>query len=120
MRDKAIMELFYSSGLRLDELVGLDIAQLDLADRTVRVLGKGRKTRIVPVGRKAVDALRAWLRERAALAGVGRDRAVRRPEWLAAEASRRAAAHRVLGAAQGPAEPRASAPFPPFVRHASA
>jgi integrase/recombinase XerC len=69
MRDKAIMELFYSSGLRLDELVGLDMAQLDLADRTVRVLGKGRKTRIVPVGRKADEALRVWLRERPALAG---------------------------------------------------
>jgi len=68
VRDKAIMELFYSSGLRLDELVGLDIAQLDLADRTVRVLGKGRKARVVPVGRKAVEALRTWLRERVALA----------------------------------------------------
>jgi integrase/recombinase XerC len=70
VRDKAIMELFYSSGLRLDELVGLDISQLDLADRTVRVLGKGRKTRVVPVGRKAVEALRTWLRERVALADV--------------------------------------------------
>jgi integrase/recombinase XerC len=70
VRDKAIMELFYSSGLRLDELVGLDIAQLDLADRTVRVLGKGRKTRIVPVGRKADAALRVWLRERPAMAGT--------------------------------------------------
>ena len=69
MRDRAIMELFYSSGLRLAELVGLDIAQLDLADRTVRVLGKGSKTRIVPVGRKAVDALRAWLRERGGARG---------------------------------------------------
>jgi integrase/recombinase XerC len=68
VRDKAIMELFYSSGLRLDELVGLDPSQLDLADRTVRVLGKGRKTRIVPVGRKAEASLRAWLRERGALA----------------------------------------------------
>ena len=68
VRDRAIMELFYSSGLRLDELVGLDIAQLDLPDRTVRVLGKGRKTRVVPVGRKAVEALRAWLKERVALA----------------------------------------------------
>src|SRR6187549_667862 len=68
VRDKAIMELFYSSGLRLDELVGLDLAQLDLADRTVRVLGKGRKTRIVPVGRKAVEALRVWLKERVTLA----------------------------------------------------
>ena len=55
-RDRAIMELLYSSGLRLAELVGLDLAELDLADRTVRVIGKGRKTRIVPVGRKASDA----------------------------------------------------------------
>ena len=68
IRDRAIMELFYSSGLRLDELVNLDHGQLDLADRTVRVLGKGRKQRIVPVGRKAEEALRAWLKERGALA----------------------------------------------------
>ncbi len=68
VRDRAIMELFYSSGLRLDELVSLDGAHLDLADRTVRVLGKGRKVRIVPVGRKADEALRLWLRERGALA----------------------------------------------------
>jgi integrase/recombinase XerC len=71
VRDRAIMELFYSSGLRLDELVGLDLTSIDLADRTVRVLGKGAKTRIVPVGRKAVEAIRAWLRERAAVAGTG-------------------------------------------------
>ena len=71
VRDKAIMELFYSSGLRLDELVGLDSAELDLADRTVRVLGKGRKTRIVPVGRKAEAALRVWLRERPGFAATG-------------------------------------------------
>jgi integrase/recombinase XerC len=71
VRDKAIMELFYSSGLRLDELVTLDLGQLDLPDRTVRVLGKGRKQRIVPVGRKAEEALRAWLKERAALATAG-------------------------------------------------
>jgi len=66
-RDKAIMELFYSSGLRLSELVGLEIAALDLADRTVRVLGKGSKTRIVPVGRQAALALRHWLVERGAI-----------------------------------------------------
>jgi integrase/recombinase XerC len=71
VRDKAIMELFYSSGLRLDELVGLDVGELDLADRTVRVLGKGRKTRIVPVGRKADAALRLWLRERSGIAKSG-------------------------------------------------
>src|SRR6202166_271443 len=66
-RDKAIMELFYSSGLRLAELVGLSLTSVDLADRTVRVLGKGSKTRIVPIGRQAIDALRKWLRERSGL-----------------------------------------------------
>jgi integrase/recombinase XerC len=66
-RDKAMMELFYSSGLRLSELVGLDVSAVDLADRTVRVLGKGDKTRIVPVGRHAIAALKEWLMQRAAL-----------------------------------------------------
>jgi integrase/recombinase XerC len=66
-RDKAVMELFYSSGLRLSELVGLDAAAVDLKDRTVRVLGKGNKTRIVPIGRHAVAALQRWFTERAAL-----------------------------------------------------
>jgi len=64
-RDKAIMELFYSSGLRLSELVGLDVMNIDIADRTVRVLGKGSKTRIVPIGRYALTALQDWLQERA-------------------------------------------------------
>jgi len=68
VRDRALMELLYSSGLRLAELVGLDLADLDLKDRTVQVLGKGRKSRIVPVGRFAVAALREWLKARAALA----------------------------------------------------
>jgi len=71
VRDKAIMELFYSSGLRLAELLGLDLADLDLRDRAVRVMGKGRKARIVPVGRQAVAALSRWLKERATIAGVG-------------------------------------------------
>ena len=70
IRDRAIMELFYSSGLRLDELVGLDLASLDLADRMVRVLGKGSKTRIVPVGRKAIEAIRAWLTARTQVASL--------------------------------------------------
>jgi integrase/recombinase XerC len=64
-RDKAIMELFYSSGLRVSELVNLDLAAIDLKDKTVRVLGKGNKTRIVPMGRQAIDALQRWLTERA-------------------------------------------------------
>jgi integrase/recombinase XerC len=71
IRDKAIMELFYSSGLRLAELVSLSVTAVDLEDRTVRVLGKGSKTRIVPVGRQAVDALKTWLKERVALAESG-------------------------------------------------
>jgi len=71
VRDKAIMELFYSSGLRLSELTDLDLADLDLPDRTVRVTGKGSKTRVLPVGRFAVEALSAWLRERATIADVG-------------------------------------------------
>jgi integrase/recombinase XerC len=66
-RDKAIMELFYSSGLRLAELVGLRVAEVDLSDRTVRVQGKGNRTRIVPIGRMGVNALRSWFKERAAL-----------------------------------------------------
>jgi integrase/recombinase XerC len=70
VRDKAIMELFYSSGLRLAELLGLDLTDLDLRDRTVRVMGKGRKARIVPVGRQAAAALTRWLQERAVLATV--------------------------------------------------
>lgn len=67
-RDRAIMELLYSSGLRLAELVGLDVNDVDLRDRTVRVFGKGAKTRIVPVGRFAITALEGWLRDRAGLA----------------------------------------------------
>lgn len=70
-RDKALMELFYSSGLRLSELVSLDLADLDLADATVRVTGKGSKTRVVPVGRTALAALRAWMSERTRMATSG-------------------------------------------------
>lgn len=61
LRDRAIMELLYSSGLRLAELVSLDVTDIDLADATVRVTGKGGKTRIVPVGRFAREAIREWL-----------------------------------------------------------
>lgn len=60
-RDRAILELLYSTGMRISELVGLSLPDLALADHTVRVLGKGRKERIVPVGRLAREALEAWL-----------------------------------------------------------
>lgn len=60
-RDKAMFELFYSSGLRLAELTGLDISALDLSAGEASVTGKGSKTRIVPVGEKARTAIDAWL-----------------------------------------------------------
>ncbi|MGI9290434.1 MAG: tyrosine recombinase XerC [Gammaproteobacteria bacterium] len=65
VRDRAIMELFYSSGLRLSELVGLDIKDVNHHDGLVQVTGKGSKQRIIPVGSKALDAIKAWQRIRA-------------------------------------------------------
>lgn len=64
LRDLAIVELFYSAGLRVSELQGLDVANLDLLSERVRVMGKGRKERIVPVGRAALAALRAYYEAR--------------------------------------------------------
>jgi integrase/recombinase XerC len=64
VRDKAIMELLYSSALRVSELTQLNCDDLDMWDRTVRVMGKGSKERIVPVGSWALTALRSWLRYR--------------------------------------------------------
>jgi integrase/recombinase XerC len=72
-RDRAMMELLYSSGLRLAELVGVDLRHLDLPDRTVHVTGKGKKERSVPVGRVALRAIEQWLIERAALAKSGEE-----------------------------------------------
>lgn len=71
IRDMAMLELMYSSGLRLAELVSLNLGDVDLADGSVPVTGKGGKTRIVPVGRHAQDALRRWLKQRAGLAKEG-------------------------------------------------
>ena len=67
LRDKAMFELLYSSGLRLAELVGLDPAALDFNDGSVRVTGKGNKTRIVPLGSHAIAALQTWMQARATL-----------------------------------------------------
>jgi integrase/recombinase XerC len=67
VRDRAILELLYSSGLRVGELVGLNFNQLDPELGIVRVMGKGRKERIVPVGVKAIDALKAYLEGRGGL-----------------------------------------------------
>jgi integrase/recombinase XerC len=64
VRDKAILELFYSSGIRLAELCNIDLEDLSLKERTCRILGKGNKTRIVPVGIKALQAIKTWLNYR--------------------------------------------------------
>jgi integrase/recombinase XerC len=66
-RDRAILELLYASGLRLSELTGLDLEDINLGSRMVRVMGKGRKERLVPFNRSAAAAIRAWLPDRQAL-----------------------------------------------------
>lgn len=68
-RDLAMFELMYSSGLRLSELAGLDLVDVDLGEGLARVVGKGAKVRVVPVGRMAIQALRHWLEQRKQLVG---------------------------------------------------
>jgi tyrosine recombinase XerC len=64
LRDRAILELFYSTGVRLSELHGLDLSDMDLYGEAIKVKGKGRKERIVPLGRLAVEAIKTYLQER--------------------------------------------------------
>lgn len=64
LRDRAILELIYSCGLRVGEAATLDVGRVDLEERLVRVLGKGRKERVVPIGRKACEALIRYLEKR--------------------------------------------------------
>jgi integrase/recombinase XerC len=72
LRDVAVLELLYATGVRVGELCGLDVDDVDADRRVLRVLGKGRKERSVPYGRPAAEALRAWLRHgRSALAAEG-------------------------------------------------
>jgi integrase/recombinase XerC len=66
-RDRAILELFYASGLRLSELVGLDLDEVNLRARMVRVMGKGAKERLVPFNSATEASIRAWLADRAVL-----------------------------------------------------
>tara|TARA_B100000029_G_scaffold331438_1_gene323699 strand:+ start:671 stop:1591 length:921 start_codon:yes stop_codon:yes gene_type:complete len=61
IRDRAILELFYSSGLRLSELVGANLNDISWGDATIKVLGKGSKERVLPIGTKAQEALKLWL-----------------------------------------------------------
>ncbi|RPI50034.1 MAG: tyrosine recombinase XerC [Acidobacteria bacterium] len=70
-RDRAILELFYASGLRLSELVGVDMEDVNLSGRMVRVMGKGRKQRLVPFNTSTADAIRACLKDRATMGATG-------------------------------------------------
>ena len=65
LRDRAILETLYATGMRISELVGLDLGAVDLDERSVRAFGKGSKERVVPLGRAAADAIEAWLPARA-------------------------------------------------------
>src|ERR1051325_4047649 len=67
LRDRAFLELLYGSGLRISELVGIDLDDIELRARLVKVRGKGSKERIVPFGAKAEEAIRAWLPHRGEL-----------------------------------------------------
>jgi integrase/recombinase XerC len=104
LRDTALMELLYASGIRVGEICGLDLDALDVGRRTIRVLGKGSKERVVPVGIPAVRAVRAWLAAgRAVLAGPRSGQAV----FLGARGSRidprtvRRVVHARIAAASG-------------------
>ena len=74
-RDRAILELFYASGLRLSELVGVDLEDLNLAGRMVRVMGKGGKERLLPFNQSALTAIKAWMKDRAAILSTRRQTA---------------------------------------------
>lgn len=81
-RDRAILEVLYSCGIRVSELVGLNIDDLDLNHGMIKVRGKGRKERIVPIGRKAIEALNCYLEGLVELQGKDSDKVTERPVFL--------------------------------------
>ena len=99
-RDRAILELFYASGLRLSELVGLDVDDVNLKSRAVRVLGKGGKERIVPFNHSTEAALRAWLTDWEELTHA----ADRSSPFAVRQAGVRASGFGARGSACGPSE----------------
>jgi integrase/recombinase XerC len=105
LRDRALVELLYGTGIRIGELVALDVRDLELAAREIRVMGKGRKERIVPVPEQARIALKAWLDLRRHPGVLSeplfislRPRREEKPRRLAAREARRILGERALGA----------------------
>jgi len=88
VRDRAILELFYASGLRLSELAGLNLEDLDLSQGLIRVMGKGKKERVVPIHQRAKDKLKKWLERRADLKKSVLDEDARRAVFLSKKGSR--------------------------------
>ena len=98
-RDQAMFEVLYGCGVRIGELVGLDVADLDLANGEIRVFGKGRKERVVPLGVPACRAIDVWLTERARSTGQAPEAALflgTRGERISAQVVRRALKSRAL------------------------
>ncbi len=87
LRDAAVLEVFYSTGIRLSELIGLNVGDIDRNGRVVRVTGKGRKERIVPIGQKAIEAVDHYVRARKKNAGADSGTA-REPVFLARNGKR--------------------------------
>lgn len=75
LRDRAMLETLYSAGLRVSELVGINLDDLDLEDGLVRVRGKGKRERLAPLGSFAVKAIRAWVRKRTPARGLSKNEA---------------------------------------------
>jgi integrase/recombinase XerC len=95
-RDRAILELFYASGLRLSELVGLDLEEVNLRARMVRVMGKGAKERLIPFNTATEQSLRAWLADRVGLRAGDVARAAQNPRPKAQSLKARAASREPL------------------------
>ena len=87
-RDRAILELFYASGLRLSELAGANLEDLNLSGRMIRVMGKGRKERLIPFNAQTASAIKAMLLDHAEFAGKTRRRGEKSPLFLSLRASR--------------------------------
>lgn len=88
LQDRAILEVFYGTGIRVSELVGLNITDVDIRSRQISVLGKGNKQRVIPLGNTAIDVLKNFLKERIQLYGKRTNSDARRALFLAANGQR--------------------------------